>query len=116
MKPFVKLAYAAAIGIGGAIPAFHAASALPVAPLAASTPPLVEQVRWGCGPGWHPDPWGRCVPNWRGPGWYGRSGWYGGYPGWGWRRGGWHGGHGGWHGHRGWHGGHRGWHGGHRGW
>ena len=29
--------------------------------LAASSP--IEQAAFGCGPGWHPNPWGRCVPN-----------------------------------------------------
>ncbi|WP_370880064.1 GCG_CRPN prefix-to-repeats domain-containing protein [Labrys monachus] len=24
---------------------------------------LVIKVAGGCGPGWHPNPWGRCVPN-----------------------------------------------------
>ena len=39
---------------------------------------IVQQAAWGCGPGWHPTPWGRCAPNWR-P----RFGWR---PHWGWRR------------------------------
>lgn len=109
MKPFIKLGCAAAMAIGGALWTVQAANALPLAPLAkSSAAPLVEQVAGGCGPGWHPNPWGRCVPNWRGgPGYYGRSGWYGGgygHPGW--RRGGY--GHPGWHGG---YGGHRGWHG-----
>lgn len=118
MKSLVKLGYAAALAIGGSLFTFQAANALPLAPLAkSSAAPLVQQVAGGCGPGWHPDPWGRCVPNWRGghgfygrPAWYGHSGWRG--------HGGWHGGHGGWHGghHGGWHGGHHGgWHGGHGG-
>nr|WP_297300082.1 hypothetical protein [uncultured Methylovirgula sp.] len=55
----------------------------------------VEQVAWGCGPGWHPNPWGRCVPN--GPGWgaYYYGGWHrpwgwGWHRPWGWHRWGWH--------------------------
>jgi hypothetical protein len=55
----------AALGLAGAA-LFGAgqASAMPMsaAPgaLAASA---IETVRFGCGPGWHPNPWGRCVPN-----------------------------------------------------
>ena len=48
-------------GDGQAAPAAGAASAMPMAPVAAPT--LVEHVAWGCGPGWHPNHWGRCVPN-----------------------------------------------------
>jgi hypothetical protein len=81
----------------------------------------------GCGPAFHRNIYGNCVPNgygWGGPvvvgpgfygapgygygGWHGGyGGWHGGYYGGGWHGGGWHGG--GWHG-GGWHGG--GWHGG----
>ncbi len=105
MKPSLELACAAAIAIGGSIVTMQAANALPLAPLDQATAPLVQDVRWGCGPGWHPNPWGRCVPNWRGgPGWRGRSAWGGGH----WRGGGWGG--------PGWRGGHGGWGGGHGGW
>ncbi|AZO75865.1 MAG: hypothetical protein E5V92_28685 [Mesorhizobium sp.] len=45
----------------GGTAAASAASAMPMAPVAA--PALVEHVAWGCGPGWHPNHWGRCVPN-----------------------------------------------------
>jgi hypothetical protein len=64
----------------------------------------------GCGPAYHRNVYGACVPNgWGGgvvvaPGFYG-GGWHGG----GWHGGGWHGG--GWHG-GGWHGGGGHWHGG----
>lgn len=47
------------------------ASAMPLAGAPAATGPI-EQVRWGCGPGWHPNPWGRCVPN----GYYGPRPYY----------------------------------------
>ena len=63
---------------------------------------MLQDVSWGCGPGRHPNPWGRCVPNWGGPRYYHGGGYYGG-------RWGWH--HRAWYGH-GWHGG--GWHGGRR--
>ena len=45
----------------------------------------------GCGPGWHPNPWGVCRPNWgwrrhwRPVGFYGYA-----RPGWGWHHHGWH--------------------------
>lgn len=31
----------------------------------------IQQVGWRCGPGWHMNGWGRCVPNrpWRRWGW-----------------------------------------------
>jgi hypothetical protein len=76
----------------------------------------------GCGPAYHRNVYGACVPNgWGGgvvvaPGFYGGGGgyygggWHGGYyHGGGWHGGGWHGG--GWHG-GGWHGGGAHWHGG----
>ncbi|TGT15297.1 hypothetical protein EN817_32650, partial [Mesorhizobium sp. M3A.F.Ca.ET.174.01.1.1] len=52
---------AAALAIGGTAAA-SAASAMPVAPVAPA-PAMIEHVAWGCGPGWHPNYWGRCVPN-----------------------------------------------------
>lgn len=61
------------------------ASAMPITPQAPA--PLVQSVAWGCGMGWHPNPWGRCVPN-RPAYVYNRPvivypyGWY--RPGWGW--------------------------------
>ncbi|MDX8468815.1 hypothetical protein RFM26_24195 [Mesorhizobium sp. VK23B] len=56
MNGLTKYSLAAALAIGGTV----AASAA-MAPVAA--PALVEHVAWGCGSGWHPDRWGRCVPN-----------------------------------------------------
>jgi hypothetical protein len=77
----------------------------------------------GCGPAYHRNVYGACVPNgWGGGvvvapgfyggggGYYGGGGWHGGY----YHGGGWHGGYyhgGGWHG-GGWHGGGAHWHGG----
>jgi hypothetical protein len=75
----------------------------------------------GCGPYYHRNVYGACVPNgyggvvvapgfYGGGGYYGGGGWHGGYyHGGGWHGGGWHGG--GWHG-GGWHGGGAHWHGG----
>ena len=63
MKLSLKLAFAGLIALGAA-GVSTAASAMPVA---ASTQTLlaspVEDVRFGCGPGWHPNRFGRCVPN-----------------------------------------------------
>ena len=39
---------------------------------------LIEHVAGGCGPGFHPNPWGRCRPNDRGWGYGGPRGYYGG--------------------------------------
>ncbi len=60
MNNLTKYSIAAALAIGGTAAA-SAASATPMAPVAPA-PALVERVAWGCGPGWHPDYWGRCVP------------------------------------------------------
>ena len=100
MNSLTKYSLAAAFAIGGTAAA-SAASAMLIAPVA--PPAMIEHVAWGCGPGWHPNRWGRCVPNapvyygwgWRRPVYYG---------GWGWHHphyyGGWHGPHR-WYGH--WH-------------
>ncbi|KAA0124640.1 hypothetical protein CIW48_07745 [Methylobacterium sp. P1-11] len=44
---------------------------------------VIERVAGGCGPGFHPNPWGHCRPNDRGWGWGGPRGPYGGRPGYG---------------------------------
>ncbi len=61
MKSVKTLVLAAALLGAGLV----AAEAMPVAKAAGVSAP-VDHVRFGCGPGWHPNPWGRCVPN-RGP-------------------------------------------------
>ena len=56
------------------------ANAAPVVPN--MTPPsILVQVSGGCGPAYHRDGWGYCVPNYYGyPGWYGYyRPYYGGY-------------------------------------
>jgi len=78
MNYLAKYAITAALAVTGTAATVAASSAMPLAPLAA--PAVVEQVAWGCGPGWHPNPWGRCVPNrvvvypryynWHGPAYY----------------------------------------------
>ncbi|WP_434725097.1 GCG_CRPN prefix-to-repeats domain-containing protein [Mesorhizobium sp. RIZ17] len=61
MNRLTKYSIAAALAIGGTAAA-SAASAMPIAPVAPA-PAMIEHVAWGCGPGWHPNHWGRCVPN-----------------------------------------------------
>ena len=61
MNYLTKYAITAALAVTGTAAMVAASSAMPLAPLAA--PALVEHVAWGCGPGSHPNPWGRCVPN-----------------------------------------------------
>ncbi|TPI14852.1 hypothetical protein FJW06_09585 [Mesorhizobium sp. B4-1-3] len=70
MNSLTKYSLAAALAIGGTAAA-SAASAMPIAPVAPA-PATIEHVAWGCGPGWHPNYWGRCVPNRRAiyPGYY----------------------------------------------
>lgn len=52
---------------------------------------IIERVAGGCGPGFHPNPWGHCRPNGWGGGWGGPRGYgYGG----GYERGGYGGGYG----------------------
>jgi hypothetical protein len=97
MKSSSKFIAASLIGLGGLVATVGASSAMTFAPATPASSPLVQDVRWGCGPGWHPTPWGRCVPNRRvsyygGPRYsYGRPLYYGhpygyGY-GYGWRGG-----------------------------
>ncbi|CDX45667.1 conserved exported hypothetical protein [Mesorhizobium sp. ORS 3359] len=62
MNSLTKYSLAAALAIGGTAAA-SAASAMPIAPVAPPAPAMIEHVAWGCGPGWHPNYWGRCVPN-----------------------------------------------------
>ena len=61
MNNLTKYSIAAALAVGGTAAA-SAASAMPIAPVAPA-PAMIEHVAWGCGPGWHPNHWGRCVPN-----------------------------------------------------
>lgn len=100
---FKTLAAGACLALAGAA-SVTAAQAFPIYDDASAAPGPIVQARWPCGPGWRPNPWGRCVPAGGyydgGPGWGYRHAWRG--PGWGYGRGG----YGGW-GHHGW--GHHGW-------
>lgn len=89
MKVFGKGLVVAGALIGASLTGIDVASAMPIATDGVAAPPVaVEKVVWPCGPAWHPNPWGRCVPNWGyGYGVYGRPYYrrWGG-PGWGYRR------------------------------
>jgi hypothetical protein len=61
MNSLKKYATAAALVLGGTFTTVAASSAMPMVQIA-PTAGLVEHVAYGCGPGWHPNPWGRCVP------------------------------------------------------
>ena len=87
----MKLVLAAAVALGALTASVTASSAMSIGTPASGASSLVQDVRWGCGPGWHPNPWGRCVPN-RRPVYF-----YGGGYGHHWGGGGWGGG---WHNHR----------------
>lgn len=67
MKHLTKTICAIAIVAATSGAMIETASALPAAAPASTSPaPLVQDIGWRCGPGWHVNPWGRCVPN-RGP-------------------------------------------------
>ena len=61
-KTMQKTCIAAALALVGAIAAAAPASAMPVGPAAADNSPLLQDVRDGCGRGYRPNDWGRCVP------------------------------------------------------
>jgi len=61
-----KLAFVAALALASV--EAPAAMAMPIAPLVdGASAPLTQEAGWRCGPGWHADPWGRCVPHRRPP-------------------------------------------------
>ena len=66
MKLLASIAFAVGLGMASA-------QAMPVAPMHDTSAP-VTQVGWRCGPGWHVNGWGRCVPSRR---FYGAWGYYG---------------------------------------
>ncbi|WP_336487783.1 GCG_CRPN prefix-to-repeats domain-containing protein [Methylobacterium nigriterrae] len=56
-----------AAAIAGGLGLATAVSAAPLAPAplaAAGSDAMIERVAGGCGPGFHPNPWGVCRPNW----------------------------------------------------
>ena len=55
------------LALGMAAGSLSAAHAMPVATETVKANSDIVKVRFGCGPGWHPNRWGRCVPNRRPP-------------------------------------------------
>ena len=70
-----KTIIAASFALTGLAASVGPSSAMPAAPAPPAASPLVQDVRWGCGPGWQPNRWGRCVPAPRA--YYGYGGGYG---------------------------------------
>jgi hypothetical protein len=63
MGPIFKFIGVALIAAAGLFATVGASSAMPVAPTQQRTESgLLQDVRWGCDPGWAPNRWGRCVP------------------------------------------------------
>jgi hypothetical protein len=81
---FATMAFVGAFGLAAS--AVSASAAPPVPSLGAQHDTNIVQVAGGCGPAFHPNRWGRCVPN-RGYDRYGydrpRPYWGGAYRGWG---------------------------------
>jgi hypothetical protein len=108
-----NLALAVGLAIAGIAATAQSSTAMPTGPHALVASGLVQDVAYGCGRGWHPNPWGRCVPyggygygysyGWHRPAYYGYGGDYyrhdnGWHNGWGHHRWGGDGGDGGdWH-------------------
>jgi hypothetical protein len=57
----IKTIFAAVIVAGAALAGVSQASAMPIGP-APDASPGIEHVAYGCGPGFAPNGWGRCVP------------------------------------------------------
>jgi len=60
MRKLAITALFATIGLA-AIPSYS--SAMTAAPGATGHSALVQDIAYGCGPGFHPNHWGHCVPN-----------------------------------------------------
>ncbi|MDE2578916.1 MAG: hypothetical protein KGL46_08940 [Hyphomicrobiales bacterium] len=56
-----KFILAGAFAMGTAFAAFQPASAMPAAPVGVNNP-AIQLAAYGCGRGWVPNRWGRCVP------------------------------------------------------
>lgn len=61
-KTLQKTCFATALALVGAMAAGASASAMSVGPAVADKSPLLQDVRDGCGRGYRPNDWGRCVP------------------------------------------------------
>ena len=71
-------ALAMAAVLSGGLGLATAATAAPLAPVPLDGGATLQTVAFGCGPGFHPNPYGICRPNWGRPRFYG--------PGWGYYR------------------------------
>jgi len=85
----MKLVLAAVLALGGLTANVETSFAMSIAPTTSGASSLAQDVRWGCGYGWHPNPWGRCVPDggpvyygWHRPIYYGYHSGYGGWHRW----------------------------------
>lgn len=63
MTRLTRYATAAALTAGGMFASVAASSAMPMVTTTRPASQLVEHVGWYCGPGWHLNRWGHCVPN-----------------------------------------------------
>ncbi len=64
MKPTLKMLIAAATILGASAAFVAPSSAAPISVMPQiDANPLLQDVRYGCGPGRHPNGWGRCAPN-----------------------------------------------------
>jgi hypothetical protein len=72
MKFFAKGLIVAGALFGASLAGAATAGAMTIAPPPGIQAPAapIETVGWRCGPGWHVNPWGRCVPNGYGYGGY----------------------------------------------
>jgi len=78
------LVVAGALALGLSAVSANAAPAAPDLGVTTGSPNIIE-VAGGCGRGFHPNPWGRCVPNrWGYSRWHGDRYYGGGYD-WRWR-------------------------------
>ena len=59
----MKNVFVAVLAAAGLAATMSATSAMTVAPNTTAGNPLLQTIAGGCGPGFHPNPWGRCVPN-----------------------------------------------------
>ena len=68
MKITSKIILAGALALSTSAATVEASLAMPLAPRAdAAATASGQDIGWRCGPGWHVNGWGRCVPNrpWR---------------------------------------------------
>jgi hypothetical protein len=62
-RDVMKIILAAALALTGLAASVGSTPAMTIAPGAANSNTLLQTIAGGCGRGFHPNPWGRCVPN-----------------------------------------------------